>query len=168
MLRKFNLASPAKRSEMSCHVCTKVRKVQRAERGGFKNHYGNGGGTAMTVNEQELKDVRAVVVRGYTSPSLVLLTYDWPSVEAFPDFCGFIIERTPPFSSGRGRRTKCISKSYSAAVDVPTRKAYWWDTSIKSEQHGASLRYRVIPVVGPKENVRRLDPKAGQLDVLVP
>ncbi len=51
---------------------------------------------------------------------------------------------------------KRIGKAYSAAVDAPTRKAYWWDTSIKSEQHGASLRYRVIPVVGPKENARRV------------
>ena len=38
-----------------------------------------------------------VVVRDYTSPTLVLLAFDWPSADQKNDFLGFAIERTPGF-----------------------------------------------------------------------
>jgi hypothetical protein len=118
--------------------------------------------------EREMKDVQPVVVRGYTSRSLVLLTYDWPGKDAFPDFCGFVIERTPPFATSKSRRTKRIGKADTATLGAPVRKPYWWDASIRRMKHGALLRYRVIPVIGPKGNVHRLEPNAGQVEVLVP
>jgi hypothetical protein len=38
-----------------------------------------------------------VVVRSFTSPTLVLLSSDWPDGDAKADFLGFAIERTPGF-----------------------------------------------------------------------
>jgi hypothetical protein len=122
----------------------------------------------MGANEQRTNDVQAVVVRGYTSRSLVLLTYDWPGEEVFPDFCGFIIERTPPFTNTKSRRTKRIGKADTATLGTPIRKPYWWDASIRRMKHGVSLRYRVIPVIGPEGNAHRLEPNAGQVEILVP
>ena len=123
---------------------------------------------AVEIDGPELKTVKVVVVRGYTSRSLVLLTYDWPDEEAFPNFCGFVIERTPPFANSKLRRTKRTGEAHAATLGTPIRKSYWWDASISRMKHGVSLRYRVIPVIGPKGNVHRLERNAGQLEVLVP
>jgi hypothetical protein len=38
-----------------------------------------------------------VVVRSFTSPTLVLLSSDWPDGDAKADFLGSAIERTPGF-----------------------------------------------------------------------
>jgi hypothetical protein len=122
----------------------------------------------VELDRPEPETVKVVVVRGYTSRSLVLLTYDWPGEEACRDFCGFVIERTPPFANGKSRRTKRIGQADAGTFGTPCSKSYWWDASVKHMKHGASLRYRVIPVIGTKGNVHRLEPNAGQVDVLVP
>lgn len=40
----------------------------------------------------------AVIVKAYTSPTLVLLAFDWPEGDGKSDFLGFTIERTPGFN----------------------------------------------------------------------
>ena len=40
-----------------------------------------------------------VTVRSFTSPTLVLLAFDWPQGDGKADFLGFAIERTPGFDS---------------------------------------------------------------------
>jgi hypothetical protein len=39
----------------------------------------------------------SVTIRSYTSPTLVLLAFDWPAGGTRPDVLGFAIERTPGF-----------------------------------------------------------------------
>ena len=39
----------------------------------------------------------AVVAKAYTSPTLVLLAFDWTNGDASPDFLGFALERAPGF-----------------------------------------------------------------------
>jgi len=39
-----------------------------------------------------------VIVRPFTSPTLVLLAFDWPEGNGKSDFLGFAIERTPGFN----------------------------------------------------------------------
>ena len=40
-----------------------------------------------------------VTVRAYTSPTLVLLAYDWPNGDSAANFLGFTIQRQPRFDN---------------------------------------------------------------------
>jgi hypothetical protein len=96
-----------------------------------------------------------VVVRTYSSSTLVLLAYDWPAADQHPDFRGYGIERTPGFA-GEPRSW------------LPRQQGYWWDASIDASDRGARFQYRVVPVIGPEASPRLLDDEAGEVEVLVP
>jgi hypothetical protein len=111
-----------------------------------------------------------VLVKSYTSPTLVLLAYDWPAGDLRPDFRGFGIERTPGFAgeerSWLPRQTGC--DGIGADLEAPIRTSYWWDASIDASDRGARFQYRVVPVIGPEGSLQLLDQEAGLVDVLVP
>ena len=111
-----------------------------------------------------------VLVKSYTSPTLVLLAYDWPAADQRSDFRGFGIERTPGFA---GEARSWLPRpgggdGAATAADAPIRKFYWWDASIDARDRGAHFQYRVVPVIGPEDSLQLLDQEAGQVDVLVP
>jgi hypothetical protein len=108
-----------------------------------------------------------VIVKSYTSPTLVLLAYDWPAGDLRPDFRGFGIERTPGFA-GEARSWLPERAGAGRAPDATVRKFYWWDDSIDANDRGARFHYRVVPVIGPEGSPQLLDHEAGQVEVLVP
>jgi hypothetical protein len=108
-----------------------------------------------------------VVVKSYTSPTLVLLAYDWPAADQRSDFRGFGIERTPGFA-GAARSWLPERAGAGPAPDAAVRKCYWWDDSIEANDRGARFQYRVVPVIGPDASPQLLDHEAGQVEVLVP
>jgi hypothetical protein len=111
-----------------------------------------------------------VLVKSYTSPTLVLLAYDWPAADLRSDFRGFGIERTPGFAGAeRSWLPRPTGAEAGAATpEAPIRKFYWWDTSIDASDRGAHFQYRVVPVIGPEDSLQLLEQEAGQIDVLVP
>src|SRR5271165_4587670 len=109
-----------------------------------------------------------VLVKSYTSPTLVLLAYDWPAADQRADFRGFGIERTPGFDGAARSWLPRPSGAPAAAPGAPVRKFYWWYINIDSNDRGARFQYRVVPVIGPEDRLQLLDHEAGQVDVLVP
>ena len=109
-----------------------------------------------------------VLVKSYTSPTLVLLAYDWPAADLRPDFRGFGIERTPGFAGEERSWLPWPVGGAAAAPDAPIRKCYWWDANIDPNDRGARFHYRVVPVIGPEGSPQLLDQEAGQVEVLVP
>jgi|SRR5580658_2950252 hypothetical protein len=111
-----------------------------------------------------------VLVKSYTSPTLVLLAYDWPAADLRSDFRGFGIERTPGFAGeARSWLLRPIEDDGAAATpDAPIRKCYWWDANIDANDRGVRFHYRVVPVIGPQGGLQLLDQEAGQVEVLVP
>jgi hypothetical protein len=111
-----------------------------------------------------------VLVKSYTSPTLVLLAYDWAAGDLRADFRGFGIERRPGFAGAERswlpRQFGCDGRGGDFAA--PIRKFYWWDASIDASDRGARFQYRVVPVIGPEGSLQLLDQEAGQVDVLVP
>ena len=111
-----------------------------------------------------------VIVRGYTSPNLVLLAYDWAAADLRADFRGFGIERTPGFA---GEQRSWLprhdgSGGNGAELDAPIRTFYCWDAGIDERDRGARLQYRVVPVIGPEGSFQLLDTEAGEVEVRVP
>src|SRR5947209_13797424 len=100
----------------------------------------------------------AVVIKAYTSPTLVLLAFDWPAGDDKADFLGFAVERTPGFNgavkSWLPNRIGFDGPKLDAnkhPVDLPSNEApiqkfYWWDARINTEDRGTSFSYRVIPM----------------------
>ena len=89
----------------------------------------------------------------YKSPTLVLLTFDWPSGSTRDDFLGFAIERTP----GPGRTASSWLPNRTAfggpvaapdpdSCHAPIRKSPWWDSRIEDTNRGTELSYRVVPM----------------------
>ena len=108
-----------------------------------------------------------VLVKSYSSPTLVLLAYDWPAADLRSDFRGFGIERTPGFAgearSWLSRHVRC-----DGAPDEPIRTFYCWDASFDASDRGARFHYRVVPLIGPEGSMQLLDGEAGLVEVLVP
>jgi phosphatidylserine/phosphatidylglycerophosphate/cardiolipin synthase-like enzyme len=117
-----------------------------------------------------------VIVKSYTSPTLVLLAFDWPAGDGRADFLGFAIERTPGFY---GQPTSWLpnrigfdgpkpDQSDIPSNEAPIQKFYWWDARIDTKDRGTSLTYRLIPVVGSKDTLELLEAEAQTLDVKIP
>ena len=106
-----------------------------------------------------------VHVRGYGSPALVLLAYDWPAAGQRSDFRGFGIERRPGFA---GQERSWLPPRGRGRADEPIRTFYCWDASIDAADRGASFRYRVVPMIGPDDRPEMLEQEAGQIDIRVP
>src|SRR5712664_551886 len=114
-----------------------------------------------------------VVVRAYTSPTLVLLAFDWPSADQKNDFLGFAIERTPGFDG--------LAKSWLPnrigfdgpkpdqgdinSDQAPIQKFYWWDARIDTKDRGTKFSYRVVPVTGAKGNLNLQSGEESTIEV---
>ena len=103
-----------------------------------------------------------ISARAYLSPTLVLLTLDWPEGKNAQDFLGFAIKRTPGF---RDPVTRVQNPSdwlpnrltFQGAVPAgqpdapsniaPIQKFLWWDARFGPEP-GGSVTYQVFPVRG--------------------
>lgn len=117
-----------------------------------------------------------VIAKAYTSPTLVLLAFDWPLGNGRDDFLGFSIERTPGFF---GQATSFLpnridfngpapdGQDYSSQ-DAPIQKFYWWDARIDTPNRGTTFSYRLVPVIGPWDGVQPLDAEATTIDVYIP
>jgi len=106
-----------------------------------------------------------VHVKGYGSPALVLLAYDWPAAAQRADFRGFGIERRPGFA---GQERSWLPPRNGKQQNEPISTFYCWDASIGARDRGASFQYRVVPVIGPDDRLQMLDHEAGQIEVRVP
>jgi phosphatidylserine/phosphatidylglycerophosphate/cardiolipin synthase-like enzyme len=117
-----------------------------------------------------------VVVRSYTSPTLVLLAFDWPPGAARGDFLGFAIERAPGF--GHAARSSLPNRigfdgpkadgGDFPSDQAPIQKFYWWDARIDTPDRGTTFRYRVVPIVGAPGSLTTLDGEAADIDVRIP
>jgi phosphatidylserine/phosphatidylglycerophosphate/cardiolipin synthase-like enzyme len=118
----------------------------------------------------------AVVVRSFTSPTLVLLAFDWPAGDGRADFLGFAIERTPGFGAAAkswlpnriGFNGPKADQSDFPSNEAPIQKFYWWDARIDTKDRGTAFKYRVIPVTGAAQALVLQNDEAGELEVRVP
>lgn len=117
-----------------------------------------------------------VVLKSYTSPTLVLLAYDWAPGEGKSDFLGFAIERTPGFhgapKSWLPNRIgfdgpKPDQGDFPSNV-APIQKFYWWDARIDTVDRGHTFSYRIVPVTGTPAALTLLDDEATSIAVRVP
>ena len=117
-----------------------------------------------------------VVAKSYTSPTLVLLAYDWPAGDGHEDFLGFAIQRTPGFDSEEsswlpnriGFNGPKPDQSDFPSNEAPIQKYYWWDARINTKDRGSSFKYRVIPVRGEPSSLSLLQDQACEIEVKVP
>ncbi|MFM0121089.1 phospholipase D-like domain-containing protein [Paraburkholderia sp. RL18-101-BIB-B] len=121
-----------------------------------------------------------VKIKGYLSPTLVLLAMDWDQGKSRPDFLGFAIKRVPGFRSVDGRTQQSESwlpnrVSFNGPVQddidsnkAPIQKFMWWDARIDEPDRGATFRYTAYPVVGKSQNPVTLDDEATTVSVTLP
>jgi phosphatidylserine/phosphatidylglycerophosphate/cardiolipin synthase-like enzyme len=118
----------------------------------------------------------AVVVRSYTSPTLVLLAYDWADGHDRVDFLGFAIERTPGFGTALsswlpnriGFDGPPPDQADLPSNSAPIQKFYWWDARIADVDRGSTFTYRVIPVVGSPSSLTLLNEQGATVQVSIP
>lgn len=117
-----------------------------------------------------------VTVRSFTSPTLVLLAFDWPQGDGKADFLGFAIERTPGFDGAAsswlpnriGFNGPNSDHSDFSSNDAPIQKFTWWDARIDTKDRGTQFSYRVIPVTGTPPALNLNTAEQGTIDVIVP
>lgn len=117
-----------------------------------------------------------VVVRSFTSPTLVLLAFDWPEGDQKSDFLGFAIERTPGFDGAAqswlpnriGFRGPKPDQSDFPSNEAPIQKFYWWDARIDTKDRGSQFSYRVIPVIGAPGALQLAVADVSQINLTVP
>jgi phosphatidylserine/phosphatidylglycerophosphate/cardiolipin synthase-like enzyme len=118
----------------------------------------------------------AVIVKAYTSPTLVLLAFDWPEGDGKSDFLGFAIERTPGFNKAPksflpnriGFNGPKPDQSDFLSDQAPIQKFYWWDARIDTKDRGSTFTYTVIPVTGTPDALQLDRASATTLEVSVP
>jgi len=118
----------------------------------------------------------AVIIKAYTSPTLVLLAFDWPEGDGKSDLLGFAIERTPGFNGAAksflpnriGFNGPKPDQSDFSSDQAPIQKFYWWDARINTKDRGSNFTYRVIPVTGSPASLQLDEASAGTLPVRVP
>ena len=121
-----------------------------------------------------------VAVKSYTSPTLVLLAFDWPGGDARNDFLGFAIERTPGFYGAakswlpnridfNGPKVDAQGQPADApSNEAPIQKFYWWDARINTADRGTTIVYRVVPVTGPFNALKLVDAESKTISVTIP
>jgi phosphatidylserine/phosphatidylglycerophosphate/cardiolipin synthase-like enzyme len=117
-----------------------------------------------------------VVVRPFTSPTLVLLAFDWPDGDGKTNFFGFAIERTPGFDGAAaswlpnriGFNGPKPDHSDFGSNEAPIQKFTWWDARIDTKDRGSTFSYRVIPVTGTPTALTLVEEEEGKIDVVVP
>ncbi len=116
------------------------------------------------------------VARAYTSPTLVLLAFDWPTGDSRSDFLGFSIQRTPGFGAHASSWLPNRINFHGPAPEghdfpsnhAPIQKFFWWDARIDTEDRGTTFSYRVVPVVGAPGALQHLDAEAAFIQVRIP
>ena len=117
-----------------------------------------------------------VVVRSFTSPTLVLLAFDWPDGAQKNNFLGFAIERTPGFDGADkswlpnriGFNGPKPDQSDFPSNEAPIQKFYWWDARINTKDRGGQFSYRVIPVTGEPGSLNFETADEGRIVVAIP
>ena len=131
---------------------------------------------ATATNSKNIGGDGKLVVKSYTSPTLVLLAYDWPAGDDHQDFLGFAINRTPGFDGAEsswlpnriGFNGPKPDQSDFPSNEAPIQKFYWWDARIDTKDRGHSFTYRVVPVTGKPSSLNLLDAQAAEIVVEVP
>lgn len=120
-----------------------------------------------------------VKVRPFCSPTLAMLALDWPD-GGRRDFLGFAISRSPGFRKPGGTEEAESWLPNRVGFDgpeqgrefpsetSPIQKFQWWDARIDDPDRGKQFAYRVWPVVGTPENLRRLEECEGRVTVTIP
>jgi hypothetical protein len=117
-----------------------------------------------------------VAVRSFTSPTLVLLAFDWPEGNGKSDFLGFAIERTPGFDGAAsswlpnriGFDGPEPDHSDFSSKDAPIQKFTWWDARIDTKDRGTTFSYSVTPVTGTPQALNLNAAERGTIEVVVP
>src|SRR5215467_4848058 len=92
--------------------------------------------------------------RAYTSPTLVLLCFDWPDGGKHADFLGFSIKRSPGF--GRTGAPQYLFNKLDftppkpgdkpkTSDKAPIQKFNWWDGGIGPSDIGKTFTYTITP-----------------------
>jgi phosphatidylserine/phosphatidylglycerophosphate/cardiolipin synthase-like enzyme len=133
-------------------------------------------GRATATKSKNVGGDGKVVVKSYTSPTLVLLAYDWPAGDDHDDFLGFAIQRTPGFDGAESSwlpnridfNGPKPDQSDFPSNQAPIQKFYWWDARIDTKDRGHSFTYLVIPVKGKPSSLNLLNAQATEIVVKVP
>src|SRR5258707_4602650 len=113
------------------------------------------------------------IIRSFTSPTLVLLAFDWPDGDAKADFLGFAIERTLGFDGAAqswlpnriGFDGPNPDQSDFRSDEAPIQKFYWWDARINTRDRGSKFLYRVVPVTGTPGDLKLNDDQKGEIEI---
>jgi len=117
-----------------------------------------------------------VVIKAYTSPTLVLLAFDWAGGANRNDFLGFAIKRVPGFGNQPESwlpnridfNGPAPDGSDKPSARAPIQKFMWWDARIDTKDRGKTFDYRITPVVGTPASLQLLDGQAAMLTVPIP
>jgi hypothetical protein len=118
----------------------------------------------------------AAMARAFTSPTLVLLAFDWPAGDVHPDFLGFAIRRAPGFDGAmESWLTNRISfdgpnrdGSEFESDKAPIQKFYWWDARITTKDRNTTFTYTIIPVTGSPNTLKLEQAEQATIQVTVP
>lgn len=117
-----------------------------------------------------------VRVKAYTSPTLVLLAFDWPPAAGYADFLGFAVQRTPGF---RGAAQSWLTNrlgfdgvpadgGFLPSNAAPIQKFLWWDAQIDTADRGGAFRYAVWPVRGAPGALNLVESARREIAVALP
>jgi phosphatidylserine/phosphatidylglycerophosphate/cardiolipin synthase-like enzyme len=118
----------------------------------------------------------ALEFRGYLSPGVVLLAFDWPEGKDNSDFLGFSIQRTPGFGNNAssylmnriGFNGPPKDGSWKPSNLWPIQKFYWWDAQINDADRGKSFTYRLAPIKGPAANPTEYSGVSASITLKIP
>jgi phosphatidylserine/phosphatidylglycerophosphate/cardiolipin synthase-like enzyme len=119
--------------------------------------------------------VAPVRIRGYCSPTVILLAFDWDGGAGRDDFLGFAISRTPGLrnepTSWLPNRLGFDGPARDRDLDssqAPIQKFAWWDARIDDEDRGKTFTYTCTPVVGSPDRCEMLADEAGTIELVLP
>jgi phosphatidylserine/phosphatidylglycerophosphate/cardiolipin synthase-like enzyme len=99
----------------------------------------------------------SVRARAFTSPTLVLLAYDWPAGKDHADFLGFAIRRRPGHGKSGAPDYLWNKIGFSPpkkndppkpSDKSPIQRFLWWDSGIEAADRGKTFTFTVVPVLG--------------------
>jgi hypothetical protein len=100
-----------------------------------------------------------VVIKAYTSPTLVLLAFDWAGGANRNDFLGFAIKRVPGFGNQPESwlpnridfNGPAPDGSDKPSARAPIQKFMWWDARIDTKDRGKTFDYRSRRWLEPRQ-----------------
>ncbi|MBB5463540.1 phospholipase D-like domain-containing protein [Paraburkholderia sp. Cpub6] len=119
-----------------------------------------------------------VRARAYTSPTLVLLCFDWADGDKHPDFLGFSIKRSPGYGKSGAPQYLYNKLDFTPPKSgakpklsnrAPIQKFNWWDGGIGPSDAGKTFTYTITPVLGTgPSNLQEQQADAIDLKVKLP